>query len=176
GEGHTFRELAEELKKSGDEAWNYYNIREIAVTSEWVRLCNGYWLWRSPITAHTPWIYYSCGGSPFDDLDSDRHDFAYAAPHPSKPEMVSTLEWECFREGFDDLRYLVTLEQALMDADEANLKHRTVDRARAYLRDLWDEDPRVPIQAEKLTAEDFISRRKEMSNLIQKLLNLVAGN
>ena len=176
GEGHTFRELAEELKKSGDEAWNYYNIREIAVTSEWVRLCNGYWLWRSPITAHTPWIYYSCGGSPFDDLDSDRHDFAYAAPHPSKPEMVSTLEWECFREGFDDLRYLVTLEQALMNADEANLKHRTVGRARAYLKNLWDEDPRVPIQAEKLTAEDFISRRKEMSKLIQDLLNLVAGN
>ena len=63
-----------------------------------------------------------------------------------------------------------------MNADEANLKHRTVGRARAYLKNLWDEDPRVPIQAEKLTAEDFISRRKEMSKLIQDLLNLVAGN
>jgi len=34
-----------------------------------------------------------------------RQDFAYAAPHPDKAEMVSSLEWEAFREGWDDLRY-----------------------------------------------------------------------
>jgi hypothetical protein len=172
GEGHTFTELAAELNKSGDEAWNYYNIREIAVTSEWVRLCNGYWLWRSPITAHTPWIYYSYGENPYDDLDSDRHDYAYAAPHPTKPEMVSTLEWECFREGYDDLRYVVTLEDALIDAEKADIKHRAVDQARAYLKSLWDEDPRVPIQAEKLTPSDYANRRRELSTLILELHSL----
>ena len=57
---------------AGDEARTYYSIRGTEVTAEWVRLCNGYWLWRSPIKAHTPWIYYAYGNSAFDDLDSPR--------------------------------------------------------------------------------------------------------
>ncbi len=169
GEGHKWAELKADIEKSGDEAWSYYNIREIAVTSEWVRLCNGYWLWRSPLMAHTPWTYYSYGGSPFDDLDSDRHDFAYAAPHPTKPEMVSTLEWECFREGGDDLRYLATLQQTLAAAAKKQPNAPAVTRARALLKSYWDEDPRVPAKAEKLTADDYDQRIAAMTQAIDAL-------
>ena len=169
GEDHTWEELKAGIEKSGDEAWNYYNIREICVTSEWVRLCNGYWLWRSPLMAHTPWIYYAYGGSPFDDLDADRHDFAYAAPHPTKPEMVSTLESECFREGYDDLRYVVTLQQALAGAENARPKDPAVRGARALIKRFWDADSRVPVQAENLTAGDYLRRRDEMAEAILSL-------
>jgi hypothetical protein len=165
GEGHTWQELADELQADGDEAWTYYNIREIAVTSEWVRLCNGYWLWKSPLTAHVPWKYYSFGGNPFDDLDSDRHDFAYAAPHPDKPEMVSSLEWECFREGYDDLRYLATLENAI----RANPKRPEAPQAKALLKAWREADPRVPQTAEALSAEDYAQRRQQMTTLIEAL-------
>jgi hypothetical protein len=169
GEGHTWSELAQELRQDGDEAWSYYNIREIAVTSEWVRLCNGYWLWRSPLMAHVPWKYYSYGGSPFDDLDSDRHDFAYAAPHPSKPEMVSTLEWESFREGYDDLRYLTTLERETVRAGKSSPGHAAVRKARALRQVYWDEDPRVPAKAAKLSAADYAQRRIDMVAAIEGL-------
>ncbi|MBT3374234.1 MAG: hypothetical protein HN742_41015 [Lentisphaerae bacterium] len=168
-EGHAWQELADELAKDGDEAWNYYNIREIAVTSEWVRLCNGYWLWQSPISAHVPWTYYHFGGSAFDDLDSDTHDFAYAAPHPDKPEMVSTLEWECFREGYDDLRYLATLEQSLTAARKRAPRHKAVAAAGAVLAGCRDAAPQVPAMAEKLSARDYAQRRVEIANAIEAL-------
>ncbi len=171
GEGHSWSELGKELRDDGDEAWTYYNIREIAVTSEWVRLCNGYWLWRSPLNAHVPWIYYACGGSPFDDLDADRHDFAYAAPHPDRREMVSTLEWECFREGYDDLRYLTTLEQAIRTHKGRRDKTAAVARGKALLKAYWDMDPRVPVQAEVLSAADFAERRLDMTDVITALLS-----
>ena len=169
GEGHKWAELKADIEKSHDEAWCYYNIREIAVTSEWVRLCNGWWLWQSPLMAHTPWTYYSCGGSPFDDLDSDHHDFAYAAPHPTKPEMVSTLEWECFREGYDDLRYVTTLEQALAAAKKQRPNAPAVQRAQALLDAYHAADPRVPAQAEKLTADDYDQRVADMAAVIEAL-------
>lgn len=168
-EGHAWQELADELAKDGDEAWNYYNIREIAVTSEWVRLCNGYWLWQSPITAHVPWTYYHFGGSAFDDLDSDTHDFAYAAPHPDKPEMVSTLEWECFREGYDDLRYLATLEQSIAAAKKRTPKHAAIIAAEAVLAGCRDEAPRVPAMAEELSAKDYAQRRIDIANAVEAL-------
>jgi len=169
GEGHTWKELKADIEKSGDEAWNYYNIREIAVTSEWVRLCNGYWLWRSPLMAHTPWIYYAYGASPFDDMDADRHDFAYAAPHPDKPGMVSTLEWECFREGYDDLRYVTTLEQALVAAEKARPGAPAIRQAKALIKSYWDADPRVPAQAEALTGDDYLKRREEIVQAIESV-------
>ena len=173
GDGHTWQELKADIEKSGDEAWNYYNIREICVTSEWVRLCNGYWLWRSPLMAHTPWTYYAFGGSPFDDLDAERHDFAYAAPHPTKPEMVSTLEWECFREGYDDLRYVTTLEQALAAAGRKHPNAPAVQAGRALLKGYWDADPRVPVQAEALAGADYDRRRQDVARAIEALLPLM---
>ncbi len=169
-QGHTWEELAKELAEDGDEAWTYYNIREIAVTSEWVRLCNGYWLWRSPLRAHVPWKYYSYGGSPFDDLDSERHDFAYAAPHPEKPEMVSTLEWECFREGYDDLRYLTTFEQAIAAAERKGIAAELVAKAREVRNTWWQGESRVPALAEALSARDYDQRRETMIRLTEKLL------
>ncbi len=172
GEGHKWAELKADIEKSGDVAWCYYNIREIAVTSEWVRLCNGWWLWQSPLMAHTPWTYYSCGGSPFDDLDSDHHDFAYAAPHPTKPEMVSTLEWECCREGYDDLRYVTTLERALAAARKRHADAPAVQRAQALLASFHAADPRVPALAEKLSAADYDRRRADMAAAIEALLKL----
>ena len=173
GRGHTFDDLAAELDAAGDEAWTYYNIRGTEVTAEWVRLCNGYWLWRSPIRAHTPWIYYAYGNSAFDDLDSRRHDFAYAAPHPNGTEMVSSLEWEAFREGWDDLRYLTTLEEAIDRAGEATPGHQRISKARDMLQTWWAEDPRVPEQAERLSAGDYQTRRRAMAEAITGLLELV---
>jgi Concanavalin A-like lectin/glucanases superfamily/Carbohydrate family 9 binding domain-like len=164
-QGHTFAELDKELKAAKAEAWHYYNIRDIGVTSEWMRLSNGYWLWQSPIMAHVPWKYLSPGGNPFDDLDSDRHDFAYAAPHPTKPEMVSTLEWESFREGYDDLRYLVTLEKAIAKAKGSPAK----TAAQKLLASFRAGDPRIPATAERLSGADYLKRRVQIADAIEAL-------
>ena len=87
-------------------------------------------------------------------------------------EMVSTLEWECFREGYDDLRYLTTLEQAIAKAEKRHPEHAAVRQARVLIKTYWDADPRVPVQAEKLTAEDYAQRRRDMTAAIEALQEL----
>jgi len=130
--GHTFADLATELRDAGDEAWCYYNPREIAVNAEWERICNGFWLWLSPITTHCPWAYNSYQGDPLDDEDG--YDYVYAFPVDDK--IVPTRMWEGYREGIDDMRYLSTLEQCIREAHGRSTK--AVTTARAWLDGLRD--------------------------------------
>ncbi len=127
--GHTMSELTAELKRAGDEAWCYYNPRSIEVTAEWARLCNGYWLWLTPITTHCPWAYNSYRGNPLDDADG--FDFGYAFPVDGK--IVPTRLWEGYREGVDDMRYLSTLENLLDKASARKVDTPQVRQARAWL-------------------------------------------
>ncbi|MFO7946236.1 MAG: LamG-like jellyroll fold domain-containing protein, partial [Armatimonadota bacterium] len=103
-------ELRQMLQESGDEGWMYHNMRGSFFPPEWNRIINGLFMWASPLKVHVPWMYYSYGGNPFDDTDTDQFDFGYAFPHPDDPtQMISTLHWEAFREGYDDMRYIATL-------------------------------------------------------------------
>lgn len=106
----------EELKASNDEAWFYHNCRGTHFTPEWGRIINGIYLWASPFRAHIPWTYQSFRGNPFDDLDGgDRaHDFGFSCPGvDDAADLIPTRIWEAMREGFDDIRYIATLEDLI---------------------------------------------------------------
>ena len=81
--------------------------------------------------------------------------------------MVSTLDWECFREGYDDLRYIATLEAAIQNAPPG--KKKLAQSAQQLLDEWWSQDPRVPEQAAKLTAADYRARRAQMARFISGL-------
>ncbi len=140
--GHTFEEMGEMLKASGDEGWMYHNMRGSFFRPEWNRIINGVYWWMSPLVAHVPWMYYSYGGDPFDDTDSERYDFGYAFPSPDDPtQLTSTLHWEAFREGYDDMRYIATLEDAIRRAEAKGVK---ADKAKTWLEELRGMMPRIP--------------------------------
>ncbi len=140
--GHTFDDLARILQKSGDEAWIYYNMRGSFFLPEWNRIVNGLYMWLSPIRVHVPWMYYAFGGNPFDDTDSPRYDFGYAFPSPNDPtRLISTLHWEAFREGYDDMRYLHTLQSLIA---EASRRGTDTSAARNFLSQLKASLPRIP--------------------------------
>ena len=141
--GHSFAELAKMGEESGDELWTYYNMRGSFFTPEWCRIVNGYYLWLSPLTVHIPWMYYSCGGDPFDDTDSDRYDFGYAMPSPEDGMTpVPTLHWKAFREGVDDMRYLELLEYLIAKAKRRDPK--LAKPAEDWLKRLRGMMPRIP--------------------------------
>lgn len=141
--GHTMDEYEAELRASGDEAWFYHNARGVHWTPEWSRIVNGLYLWAGPFTAHCPWIYQSYAGNPFDDTDGPEakgHDWVLSAPGPDDPaDLVPTRCYEAMREGFDDLRYLATLEAAIEGArakapDAAAKAKAFADRLRGSIR------------------------------------------
>lgn len=141
-DGNSFDDMAELLAASGDEAWIYHNMRGAFFEAEWNRIINGIWMWQSPITVHAPWKYYAVGGDPFDDTDAARFDFVYAVPMPDNPtELISTLHYEAFREGIDDMRYIATLEDAIARAEEAGVD---AGAAKAWLTELAGMIPQAP--------------------------------
>ena len=140
--GNSFEEMAKLVEDSGDEAWIYHNMRGSFFMPQWNRIINGLWMWTSPIVVHVPWKYYAYGGDPFDDTDSDRFDFGYAFPDPAEPtRLISTLHWEAFREGYDDMRYIVTLEGLIAQAEQAGVN---AGPAKAWLAEMRGMLPKVP--------------------------------
>jgi len=140
--GHSFEEFAELLEASGDEAWIYHNMRGSFFRPEFNRIINGLFMWVSPLAGHVPYMYNSYRGSPFDDTDSERYDYGYAFPSDEDPtQLISTLHWEAFREGIDDMRYIKTLEHLIARAEAKGVN---ADQAKSWLDELRAMMPRVP--------------------------------
>ena len=187
--GHSFEELREELDRSGDEAWTYYNIRGSFFKAEWPRLVNGFYMWTSPLRVHIPWMYYSYNGNPLDDTDGPRergHDFAYAVPDPTdSTQLIPTRHWEAYREGIDDMRYLCTLEDLIADnADHSEAKAAQVwlDKLRASLipkleelESIDKESPILIVLSRRFDGVEYRQFRRQAAAHIQKLLELGTG-
>jgi len=182
-EGHTFDELAQTLKQSGDEAWIYYNIRGIIVNPEWIRIINGLYMWLGPFKVHVPWIYQSYKGDPFDDTDGPvekGHDFGYAMPSAEDGiTPVPTRHWEAFREGVDDIRYLCLLEDLVEAArktapDKAKAAQAWLDEMRAMMpkdvSKIEGESPLLIAISQKFTGEDYQRLRRRTAEEIGKLM------
>ncbi len=69
----------------------------------------------------------------WNDFSGDRyrqHNFIY----PTMDGCIDTVQWEGYREGIDDLRYLGTLQSAIADAREAGGKRAELaDRAQHFI-------------------------------------------
>ncbi len=136
--GGTAASYRRELDRSGDTAWFYHNERGTYFTGRWARLVNGLYLWASPFSSHVTWAYQAFEGEPLDDGDGRGHDFGMSFPDPRDPDvLMPTRIWAAVEEGYDDLRYLATLEHAL--ARHAKAAPGLATRARSFLDDLRDD-------------------------------------
>ena len=121
------------------------------------RLFMGFWLWASGFDGVIPHGYYfpshiekvlsaedrrqgvSTAASPYDDWsywlpgETLRH---HNAVYPSKAGPVGTLQWEGILNGYTDLRYVVTLEEAL---ERENIEAETGNGIRALLNEIRAE-------------------------------------
>lgn len=76
--------------------------------------------------------YYWFGWNDFNAMPPYRdHNFVY----PTADGVIDTIQWEGYREGIDDLRYLATLRKAITDAEEAGNTEEGA-AAKAYLKNL----------------------------------------
>lgn len=116
------------------------------------RLNYGLLLWQNDYDAAFPFAYMWRYGNVWDDFDYPNirdHNFVY----PTANGVVDTLQWEGFREGVDDIRYLSTLLAAIECSENTT-------EAENWLVDL---------KTQELVPEDLPAVRARMVDYIEAI-------
>jgi len=126
------------------EYWCYPNhnageIKDRRTMCKGGRMTYGFGLWRSGYTTLIPWHW--CWPSDPDPFDYLRGRYSGCGQRvDDEGEVIPAVYWSCFREGYDDARYIYTLQQAIVERegskDPACLA--AVGDGRRLLRETWD--------------------------------------
>ena len=128
--GHPDPAEAEKWHSVGSLAFCYANPQVGPEEPETFRRNFGLLLWKAGFDGAMDYAYQHGFGHVWNDFDSTSyrdHNFTY----PTVDGVVDTVQWEGFREGVDDVRYLTTLEKAIAEAPAA--KADVAAEARAWL-------------------------------------------
>jgi hypothetical protein len=108
------------------------------------RMTYGFGFWRSGFVRLIPWIYQYSIGDPENYLDGDNMDFLVRSQPDGTPVPVAL--WEGFREGYDDMRYIYTLAQAIAQAKASPSAALQAEAAAAQhvLDSVWSAVPVLP--------------------------------
>jgi hypothetical protein len=123
----------------------------------------GLLIWQNDYDGPMTWLYYS--GFPVRN-DKRAETTTYYKQHnmvyPSANGVIDTVQWEGYREGVDDVRYLATLEKLISEKINSSVPEARAAavKARDYLNRLKDAD---------LGMRDLDAVRLE---IIQHILNL----
>ncbi len=159
------------------EYWSYPNHnagerKNRRVMCKGGRMTYGFGFWRSGYTTLIPWHWaWTMEPDPFDYLRSRRSGCGQRID--DQGEVIPAVYWECFREGYDDARYIFTLQQAAWErvgSTDANCR-KLVKQAREELQEIWDA---IDVQERYLSdrmwpSSEFNARRWRMATMIEKL-------
>jgi len=117
------------------------------------RLYTGFYLWQSGLDGALPYEYRGHLGSPYAD-DRRNSDYGgrprvfrqWCLTYPSQEGPVSTLQWEGYRAGVTDVRYLTYLEELLGQAEKAQ-KGTLVSETREKMNDILKPFATLPQDA-----------------------------
>jgi len=63
-------------------------------------------------------------------------DGVFSMVYWTKEGVIDTIEWEGYREGIDDVRYITTLEEAIKEAKKTGKKRNEVEEAERFLEQI----------------------------------------
>jgi len=115
---------------------NSYERKDMVIMCKGGRMTYGFGMWRSGFDFLLPWIWRNQKPDHFNLKSSGGANIF----HPETGEMIMGTYWECFREGIYDLRYLYTLENAVVQREgskDAKL-NAEIQKSRALLQEIWD--------------------------------------
>ncbi len=135
------------------------------------RMTYGFGFWRSGYTVLIPWHWrWITSDNPFEYIN------ARAAPCGMRMDengnIIPAVYWECFREGYDDERYIYTLEQAIAEREGSDKCAALVKESVKLLRNIWDS---IHVQPKYMDtgmwpSEEFNEYRWEIARYITALL------
>jgi hypothetical protein len=133
------KDEADKFHFVGKQIYSYANPPGGVENPYLYRLNYGLNLWASGFDGAMVYAYQDSMGDGWNDFDFDMfrdHNFTY----PTMNGVISTLAWEGFREGVDDVRYINTLELRLNNYKNEDNKNvaaaRSVSAAREYIETL----------------------------------------
>ncbi|HJN19106.1 MAG TPA: DUF4091 domain-containing protein, partial [Armatimonadota bacterium] len=110
----------------------------------------GLLLWEAGYDGAMDYAYQHSFGHEWNDFDSQSyrdHTMAY----PTVNGVIDTIQWEGFREGVDDVRYLTTLIEAIEAAEAAGgRKARLADDSRSWIESIDPHDDLDAIRGEMI--------------------------
>jgi len=133
--------LLADMKARKVEYWcypNHVNGENDHTPVTGARMTYGFGFWRSGFLTLNPWIYQATIGDPWNYLDGSSMDFFNRSEQDGAPIPVAM--WEAYREGYDDYRYIHTLEQIIARAKKIG-KPATMEaaaKAEKELKFVWD--------------------------------------
>lgn len=168
------------------EYWTYPNhnageIKNRVIMQKGGRMTYGFGLWKSGYTTVIPWHWRWLANrdDQFDYLRGSSTS-GCGSRMDENQEVIPAVYWECFREGYDDLRYLYTLEDAIAKREKsANEQCRKlVLQGKQLVQEIWNSIPvkKKYLKVEDWTDENFQVRRWQIASLTQKLLKFPALN
>ena len=149
---------------------NSYERKDMVIMCKGGRMTYGFGLWRSGFNLLVPWIWRNNNPNHFF---RERGSGGANIFHPETYDVIMTTYWENFREGLYDLKYLYTLEEAIVrraeSTDPAVMK--TAKEARQLLQSIWDS---IIVEEKYLNenlwpSDEFDGRRLQMAALIREL-------
>ena len=159
------------------EYWSYPNhnageIKDRRVMCKGGRMTYGYGFWRSGFTTLIPWHWsWTPGNDQFDYLRGSQSGCGQRITDDG--EVIPAIYWDCFREGYDDARYIYTLQQAIFQREGSSDPecHRAVEDAKKLLQATWNA---INVQQKYLAegmwpSEEFNTRRWMLAKAIEKL-------
>jgi hypothetical protein len=168
--------------------WAYPNhnsgeIKDRVVMQKGGRMTYGYGLWRSGYKGLMPWAWrWFPGPGHIDQFDYFHYKKASGTGNrlDEKGNFIPAIAWECFREGYDDGRYLYTLQQAMTARKNSSNPEckKLIAEAQQLINNLWQSIPprKKYLKCKFFSDDDFKTLRWKMASLTMKLLKYPAEN
>lgn len=104
--GKTSHGVIEAWHSAGKRVFSYANPHVGEGNPDIYRRNYGFLLWVNGYDGAMPYVYHHASGHIWNDFDGESRDLVFA--YPTVDGVVDTIQWEGFREGIDDVRYLTT--------------------------------------------------------------------
>jgi hypothetical protein len=154
-----YQEIIRGVHERGFRIFTYMDVYSGSVFVDSQRRDRGLGLWKSGLDGTMTWAYNHNNAVYTEpcDLNWERWNDRYSFVIRCKKGPIDTLSWEGYREGYDDGRYLATLEAALKRSKEAGKHSELVAET-----EKWLENVSVDVALD--------SWRKEMARRTELLL------
>ena len=169
-------DVSYETAVSGDfEYWSYPNHnagerKDRHIMLKGGRMTYGFGFWRSGFTVLIPWHWR---WNPSDDqFEYIRSLTPCGMRMDEEGNIIPAIYWESFREGYDDLRYIYTLEQAIEERRGSGDCAELVNESEKFLLEVWNS---IKVQQKYLKSDmwpsaEFNMIRWKMAQYISALL------